>query len=203
MQIFYLKVEEKVELENTDIRLSDVASILCEDDRAQREAQELIVYRFTEEGRKVIDVLDLIALLHDQCPGCRVESLGAEAVLVDYHTVKRHPIWDKLKIALIALLSFFGAAFTIMAFHNDISIDDIFSKVYRLVTGMESDGLTSLEISYSIGLSAGIILFFNHVGTRRITKDPTPIEVQMRQYESDVVTALVENANRQQAHEKE
>ena len=121
-------------------------------------------------------------------------------MLVERRTGKPHPAWEKVKIALIALLSFFGAAFTIMAFHNDISIEDIFSKVYELVTGMESDGLTVLEISYSIGLSAGIILFFNHIGTRRITKDPTPIEVQMRQYESDVVTALVENANREQSH---
>lgn len=202
MRIFYLKAEEKVELEKKDIRLADVASILCEDDCVQQEAQELPVYRFSEEGRTVIDVLKLIALLHDRYPRCRVVSLGADAVLVECHTVKPHPVWEKIKIALIALLCFFGAAFTIMAFHNDISIDDIFSKVYLLVTGMESSGFTALEISYSIGLSAGIILFFNHIGTRRITKDPTPIEVQMRQYEGDVVTALVENANREAANQE-
>lgn len=203
MRIFYLKADEKVELENKDIRLADVASVLCEEDRVQQEAQELIVYRFFKEGRTVIDVLQLIALLQERYPGCRVVSLGADAVLVECHTVKPHPVWEKIKIALIALLCFFGAAFTIMAFHNDISIDDIFSKVYLLVTGMESNGFTALEISYSIGLSAGIIVFFNHIGTRRITKDPTPIEVQMRQYEGDVVTALVENANRENANAAE
>lgn len=200
VRIFYLKADEKVELENKDIRLADVASVLCEDDRVQQEAQELIVYRFSEEGRTVIDILQLIALLQKRYAGCRVVSLGADAVLVECHTVKPHPVWEKIKIALIALLCFFGAAFTIMAFHNDISIDDIFSKVYLLVTGMESNGFTALEISYSIGLSVGIIVFFNHIGTRRITKDPTPIEVQMRQYEGDVVTALVENANRENAN---
>ncbi|MCM1102628.1 MAG: stage V sporulation protein AA [Clostridium sp.] len=201
MRIFYLKADAKVELERRDIRLADVADVLCEDDRAQRAAQELIVYRFSGEERAVIDVLKLIGLLHEKFPGCQVVSLGADAVLLEYHQIKPHPVWEKVKIALIALLSFFGAAFTIMAFHNDISIDDIFSKVYLLVTGMESDGFTVLEISYSVGLSAGILLFFNHIGTRRITKDPTPIEVQMRQYESDVVTALVENADRERAHE--
>lgn len=200
MQIFYLKAEEKVELENACVKLSDVADILCEDDAAQNKARELNVYCFSEENRAVIDVLRLIEILQEEFPGSRVVSLGAGDVLVERRMGKPHPIWEKVKIALIALLSFFGAAFTIMAFHNDISIEDIFSKVYRLVTGMESDGLTVLEVSYSIGLSAGIILFFNHIGTRRITKDPTPIEVQMRQYESDVVTALVENANREQSH---
>ncbi len=200
MQTFYLKVEEKVELENARVRMSDVAEILCEDDGMQSQARELIVYCFSEKNRAVIDVLHLIRILQEKFPGSRIVSLGAGDVLVERRTGKPHPVWEKVKIALIALLSFFGAAFTIMAFHNDISIEDIFSKVYELVTGMESDGLTVLEISYSIGLSAGIILFFNHIGTRRITKDPTPIEVQMRQYESDVVTALVENANREQSH---
>lgn len=200
MRIFYLKAEKKVELERECVYLSDVASILCEDDRAQREAQRLAVYRFSGEKRAIIDVLHLIELLQNYDPDCAVMNLGESAVLVERHAIKPHPVLEKLKIVLISLLSFFGAAFTIMAFHNDISIEDIFSKVYFLVMGMESNGFTILEISYSVGLSAGIILFFNHIGTRRITKDPAPIEVQMRQYESDVVEALVENASREQAH---
>ena len=38
---------------------------------------------------------------------------------------------------------------------------------------------------------------FNHIGGRRITKDPTPIEVEMRIYEDDVNNALVETADRE------
>ena len=49
----------------------------------------------------------------------------------------------------------------------------------------------------AIGLAIGIIVFFNHVGKRRITKDPTPIEVEMREYESLVNTALIETADRE------
>lgn len=43
----------------------------------------------------------------------------------------------------------------------------------------------------------GIIVFFNHIGGRRITKDPTPIEVEMRVYEKDVNDALIETADRE------
>ena len=39
-------------------------------------------------------------------------------------------------------------------------------------------------------------MFFNHIGGRRITKDPTPIEVEMRIYETDVNKALIETADR-------
>ena len=84
-----------------------------------------------------------------------------------------------------------------MAFHNDIGIKDIFASVYEIVTGETSDGFTVLEISYSIGLAAGIILFFNHIGSRRLTKDPTPVEVEMRLYENDVDTTLVESCGRE------
>ena len=94
-------------------------------------------------------------------------------------------------------MCFFGASFTIMAFHNDIGIVDVFGKYYELVTGKESSGFTVLEVSYSIGLAAGIILFFNHIGGRRITKDPTPIEVEMASYEEDVEKALIKNADRE------
>ena len=54
-----------------------------------------------------------------------------------------------------------------------------------------------MELAYSAGLAAGIIIFFNHIGGRRITKDPTPIEVEMRVYEKDVNTALIETAERE------
>ena len=58
-------------------------------------------------------------------------------------------------------------------------------------------GENAVLIAYSLGLAVGIILFFNHVGGRRITKDPTPIEVEMRVYETDVNKALIETADRE------
>ena len=84
-----------------------------------------------------------------------------------------------------------------MAFHNDVGINQVIEKVYELVMGEASSGYTILEFKYSIGLAAGIIVFFNHIGGRRITKDPTPIEVEMRVYEKDVNDALIETADRE------
>lgn len=66
-----------------------------------------------------------------------------------------------------------------------------------MVMNKEPGGLNTLEVSYSIGLALGIIVFFNHVGGRRLTKDPTPIEVAMRNYERDVDMTLVEQADRE------
>ena len=54
-----------------------------------------------------------------------------------------------------------------------------------------------MEISYSMGLAIGIVVFFNHIGGRRITKDPTPIEVEMAIYEKEVNDALIKTADRE------
>lgn len=73
-----------------------------------------------------------------------------------------------------------------MAFHNDIGIRELFAGLYQMITGENSDGFTVLEISYSIGLFVGITLFFNHLGGKKLTGDPTPIEVELYKYQKDV-----------------
>ena len=83
-----------------------------------------------------------------------------------------------------------------MAFNNDVSIDDAFEKFYLQVMGTESNGMTELEVSYCIGLPVGILVFFNHFGKKKITPDPTPIQVAMRKYEQDVDTTYIETSSR-------
>lgn len=199
MQIFYLKAESKIETEKTQILLKDAGIILCKDSKLQKRAENMVIHTFKpSEHRVVMNTITIIQMLQREFPECMVLSLGESDIVMEKLTGKVHPFLEKLKIALVCVLCFFGAAFTIMAFHNDISINEIFMRVYELLAGEQSDGFTILEISYSIGLTCGIILFFNHIGARRITKDPTPVEVQMRQYEENVITTLVENADRNQ-----
>jgi len=90
---------------------------------------------------------------------------------------------------------------------------DIFKDVDRLIAGNEqreenseesnnadkSMGVLILEISYSVGLILGVTIFFNHFGKRKVTLDPTPIEVQMRLYEEQVETTVIRNASRKES----
>ena len=77
-----------------------------------------------------------------------------------------------------------------------LKIIKLFSQIYQLMTGIKPQGSTILELSYSIGLTIGILLFFNHFGKKKFSVDPTPLEVQMRTYENEIQTTLVENASR-------
>ncbi len=196
----YIKAEQNVELQTEDVFVKDIAKIACGDPQTLAKVKAVKLHRFQkgQPKRQVISLLKVIEEIGKVCPNADVQSLGEPAVMVEYIDVDRHkgPL-QTAKLVFVALVSFFGTAFTIMAFHNDIGIHEVFSKIYEMVTGSAGDGYGILELSYSVGLAVGIIVFFNHIGGRRITKDPTPIEVEMRIYEEDVNKALIETADRE------
>jgi len=99
---------------------------------------------------------------------------------------------NTIKTVLLCIIIFFGSAFTIMAFNNDVSVTKMFSRIYLLLTGEESNGFTLIELTYCIGLIVGILIFFNHLGRKKFTADPTPMEVEMRLYENDIQETLIE-----------
>lgn len=201
----YLKCERNVEVQSEDVFLSDLGSLRCIDPVVSAKLKALKVHHFGsgEAERCVISSLRLVGLMEDACPNISVQVVGEPDVLVERIRVDRYKGWRQwAKCSLVCLVSFFGTAFTIMAYHNDVGINDVFSELHRMVMGREPQGLNVLEVSYSIGLAVGIILFFNHVGGRRLTKDPTPIEVAMRNYEEDVDKALIATAGREGREEE-
>ncbi len=196
----YIKAEQNVELQSEDVYIKDIGKLVCSDEHVLAKVKAIKLHRFKDEKpkRQVISLLKVIEEINKVCPQASVESIGEPAVLVEYINVDKHKgLRQFMKLAFVAMVSFFGTAFTIMAFHNDIGINDVFTKVYEMVMGRQGDGYGVLELAYSAGLAIGIIVFFNHIGGRRITKDPTPIEVEMRVYEEDVNKALIETADRE------
>lgn len=202
--IVYLKCERNVETNNEDVYIRDLGSLRCRDKLVSEKLRSIRVHHFEKGGprRCVISVLKIIELMEKVNPDIRVEVVGEYDVLIERVDVsERKGIKQGLKIIMVSLVSFFGTAFTIMAYHVDVGINSVFTEVYRIVMNEEPEGMNLLALSYSIGVAVGIITFFNHVGGRRITKDPTPIEVAMRKYEQDVDVTLIETADRENLEE--
>ena len=196
--IVYIKLEQDVEVTQDDIFLKDIGSIYCKNDNIVNKCKALKISKLQEmESRKVISVMKIIELLIKEFPGIEIVNIGETDVLIERVKPEQKGKGRLFfKIAFVALISFFGTAFTIMAFHNDIQIQELFNKIHQMITGSPSNGHSILEFTYSIGLCVGIIVFFNHIGGRRITKDPTPLEVSMKRYEEDVNQTLIEEADR-------
>lgn len=199
-KIVYIKPKRNAEVEEEAVLIKDIASVSCADKNLLAKVKALRVYRFPQKGEKraVISSLYLIERIQEMEKGITVENVGETDTLVKLVKVpEKKGMLVFWKIVFVSLISFFGTAFTIMAFHNDIGITDVFGRFYEQIMGQRSDGVTVLEITYSLGLLIGITLFFNHIGGRRITTDPTPIEVEMRIYEKDVDDTLIETADRE------
>ena len=197
-EILYIKLDKDVEVNGEDVFLKDLGSLFCFDSTIENRCNALKICTLKEEpSRKVISVMKIIEMITDIYPGIQVENIGETDIIIERVKQDKKGMYRLLpKIIFVSLISFFGTAFTIMAFHNDIQIQDLFNNVHRMVTGRESSGHSVLELSYSVGLCIGIIVFFNHIGGKRLSADPTPIEVEMRIYEEDVNQTLIENATR-------
>lgn len=89
----------------------------------------------------------------------------------------------------------------IMSFHSDAQITDVFSTMYHLVFGVWTDIPYVIFVPYSIGLAVGIIVFYNHFMGRKLSDDPTPIEVQMSTYEKETADSVIDNLNKEKQNE--
>lgn len=199
----HLKIGRNTVVWDRQVRLSDIADMECTDEAALRQLKQKKIYTFREDtgSRKnqlvVVSVLKIMEEIHKDYPELEISNEGETDFIIEYVPFPEKREWVTItKTIVLCILIFCGAAFTIMAFNNDVGVGDVFAKFYHQVTGIESDGVTELEICYSIGLSFGILIFFNHVGRKKITHDPTPIQIEMRKYESDLDTAFIENAGR-------
>lgn len=204
-ETLYLKIAQNTIVSDRHVKLADIASMECADTAIVRQLKQKKIYSFKEpvnvrkqkNQMKVFSVLKIIELIHEEYPNVEVSNEGESDFIIEYTPNPTKSKWiDAGKTIVLWMLIFFGAAFTIMAFHNDIGIADVFSRFYEQVMGTPSDGVTELEICYSIGLTLGIVIFFNHVGKKKITPDPTPIQVEMRKYEKDIDMTFIENAER-------
>lgn len=201
-ETLHLKIDKNVVVFSRHVKLQDIAKMECTNEAALRQLKQKKIYSFEEKSGKknlleVFSVLKIIELIHEDYPNLTVSNEGEADFIVEYVKTPEKPVWvNWLKTIVLCILIFFGASFTIMAFNNDVGVSDVFSKFYYQVTGTQSSGVTELEICYCIGLAAGILVFFNHIGKKKITHDPTPIQIEMRKYENDLDTAFINNAER-------
>ncbi len=199
-QTLYLKIEQNCIVYERTVRLKDIAKIECTDVGIRRQVNQMDIYRFAGNDKKdfvqVFSVLRIIQLIHEKYPEVEISNIGVPDFVIRYEPDPEKKGVQYLKTAVLCVILFFGAAFTIMTFIKDVSADEVFEQFYMRLTGTASTGITPLEVSFCIGLGVGIMVFYNHVGRKKITDDPTPIQVAMRTYEEDVDTAFIENSSR-------
>ena len=166
-QTVYLKLSQITQVHEKNVPLASLGEVYCSEKSVESRCRAMIVKRIRgggkqRESRLVGNVMEIIQQIEREIPGTSVQNLGETDYVIHYQPPHRQAlVWQWCKTLFVCLICFFGAAFAIMTFNNDVNVTDVFSEVYRLVTGQEKTGFTVLEASYSIGLAVGILAFFN------------------------------------------
>lgn len=198
--IVYLKIPQSVQVVNRKILLQDVAEIFTADAEIGKEIGNIILYTVSgDKNQKLIfSVMKIIQVIQKEFPNIEIENIGESDFVVEY----KIPLTPKkgmeyVKLVILSLIVFVGAAFTIMTFNTDVSVGEVFDHLYFLVTGMEKRSGSVLEIAYSIGILVGILGFYNHFKGQKLHDDPTPIHIEMRNYEEEMNKAIIKDADRE------
>lgn len=200
--ILYLKLEKISLVKEKSVRLEQVAKLWCSNKELEGRCRQVNILQIHEDSDKryVMSVLKVIEKLTDEEQGIQVSNLGETDFIIDYQPGPGSAKWwNWVKTLFVCVTMLIGGAFAIMTFNNDGCVAEIFQQLYFSVMGTEAEGLTVLDIAYAVGLPLGILLFFNHFSRISFSKDPTPIEVQMRGYEQEVNQTLIENASRKES----
>ncbi len=197
-KILYLKIEQCILVEQTSVTIGDFAQMECTDRNVLERLKSEYFMNVSEnpDQRRVVSVLAVIEKIHEIYPELEVQNVGENDFIIARRPKEASKIATVMKVLFVCLICFFGSVFAMMTFNEDVSALDSFRKVYTWVMGTAPEGATILEASYSIGTGVGIIIFFNHFGKKRLTAEPSPVEVEMSGYDKQVYTTVIQHAGR-------
>ena len=194
----YIKPKKKVSLsQQTEILIGDVAEVIATKEVAGKIKKMKLLDTDTTTNKKqnyLVSITDIITVIQKTYPNFTVNNVGEMDTWVQYSAKKsKDKAWLKwIKIACVVVVLFIGSSTAIMSFHTDGQMPKIFEKYYSIFFGEEKTNPGLINIPYSIGLAVGIVVFYNHLMGKKITDDPTPIEVEMEQYDREVTETMVD-----------
>lgn len=198
--ILYIRLRKRVSAApGHPVTLGKVAQLLTEPDM-ERTLVDLPLCTPTEKDGTVvlIDMLLIAGKVKSVYPDMQIEHFGEPHVLVDMETRRKPP--NRLALAVVCLLLFIGSGLAIMNFHEDVSMMEVHQRLYEMITGRRQEHPYWLQIPYSLGLGAGMVLFFNQLFKKRFSEEPSPLEVEMFSYQESlnhyVITEEYKKMNR-------
>ena len=192
----YIKPAAKIFVsQKKQVTIKDIAEIEAPARYAPKiESTGVLNIKADKKCNYVISSIDIIKVIKRVCPNATINNVGETDVIVSYDPDKkrRSPIVTGIMVVFVTLTLLMGSATAIMSFHTDAQIPKVFQNYYKIFFNKESEKPLIIDIPYSIGLASGIIIFFNHFLGKKVTKEPTPIEVEMATYENDVNDTILD-----------
>jgi stage V sporulation protein AA len=193
----YIRLRNRVLVRpREEVLLKNIAQVIAHDDLHEK-IDQLMIYQISDQDRNIIiiDAMQVIAEIAKLDSTIDVQLLGPSQTIVEVVFKKKKYSFTLFVIAW--LLLFFGSMLTIMNFHEDVSMQVVHQKIYRMITGKSEEKPLLFQIPYSIGLGLGMIIFFNHVFKKRFNEEPSPLEVEMFNYQEDLDRYVIMHENKE------
>ncbi|AEH47349.1 stage V sporulation protein AA [Parageobacillus thermoglucosidasius] len=192
----FVKLRHRVQVKpRAVVVIGDVAQITANDSNIAEQLKAVPLYRIQPSDKNIviIDVMKVIRAMMEKDDALDVQVIGPAQTIIEVVDQKRR--FSSAYFLLVWMLLFVGSAMAIMNFHEDVSMQEVHQHLYEMITGKKNDKPLLLQIPYSLGLGIGMILFFNHVFRKRINEEPSPLEVEMFNYQQslDQYVILYEN----------
>jgi len=194
-EIVYLRMKKKVETTYLKkVNLKDIAYISTTSP-LKKELEKTPIYRMTKKDRNVVIVDSFLVIdhLNTHYHNLEFQLVGPTHTVIRIQKYKKSP--NVFMAAIVWLLLFIGAAMTIVNFHYDVSMQEVQQKLHYLLTGEQNQYPLWIQIPYSFGLGIGMLLFFNHWFRKRINEEPSPLEVEIFNYQQDMDQYLTHYEN--------
>ncbi|MDP4169204.1 MAG: stage V sporulation protein AA [Bacillota bacterium] len=193
----YLRMRQRVQVRPDEVViLKDMAQIIAPENIVAS-LEGMVIHRVSKQDQSIviIDVMKVIGIITNLYKGAEIQTIGPAQTIIEV-------IYKKKGVSvpfflLIWFLLFFGSALAIMNFHDDVSMRSVQEKIFTIITGRHESKPFLFQIPYSIGLGLGMILFFNHVFRKRINEEPSPLEVEMFNYQQDLDNYVIINENKE------
>ena len=192
----YIRMRNRVQVRPEEsLLLKDIAQIIAGEE-IYNELMKLEILKVTPKDHiHIIDVMKVIKYLTGIYPEYEVQALGPPQTIIEV-------IYKKKGMSipffiLVWFLLFFGAALTIMNFHEDVSMQSVHERLYYIMTGKRVEKPLLFQIPYSIGIGVGMIIFFNHVFKKRLNEEPSPLEVEMFNYQQPLDQYVILHENKE------
>jgi stage V sporulation protein AA len=192
----YIRMRNRVQVKPEEsLLLKDMAQIIA----CEEIYEKLMMLQVQKVSPKdhilIIDVMKIIKYITGIFPEYEVQALGPPQTIIE--VIYRKKGMSFPFFILVWILLFFGAALAIMNFHEDVSMQSVQERIYTMITGRTEEKPLLFQIPYSIGIGLGMILFFNHVFKKRINEEPSPLEVEMFNYQQSLDQYVILHENKE------
>lgn len=206
MEIYIKPVKKAVIAGRTSIYIKDISEVFTNDKLLKKVKDiKLMEIKNKESKNYLITVIDIIGAIDKALPGHTINNVGEMDTIIEYshEKAKENKFINIAKIVFVTIILLAGSSTAIMSFHSDAQMASIFENYYYIFFNEKVENPILIDLPYSIGLAVGIIVFFNHFSGKKITEDPTPIEVEMSVYESQVTDNIIDSLNTERVRKEE